>query len=293
MQINRLHPRFGGELIGLDTAAPISPETIRIVEEAMAAYAVCVIPNASLNDEDQIRFSRAFGPLELPTGPESSRRPGIARELFDVTNLGPDGNIAPPTLDAKTQEILEAFHTDSPFNTLPTKWSLLLGHIVPPEGANTNFIDMRAVYEDLSSATKRRIENLAAVHDLFSAFERHGVKFGNEEMRKLFPRTPHPLVRISASGRKALYTGWHAVGIVGMGEKEGVELLDELYRFATQAKYIYSHRWRQGDLVIWDNRCTMHSATSFERTRYKRDCRRATINEYEPDVSAAERGVAN
>ena len=286
MKINRLHPRFGGEIIGLDTSAPITPETIKIVEDAMAEYAVCVIRDASLKDEDHIRFSRAFGPLELPVGPESSRRPSVARELFDVTNLDADGNIVPPSLDAKTQEILEGFHTDSPFNTLPTKWSLLLGHIVPREGANTNFIDTRAVYEDLPQATQSRIENLTAVHDLFEAFERRGVKFGNDEMRRLFPRTVHPLVRSSASGRKALYIGWHAVGIVGLPEDEGIRLLDELYKFATQTKYIYSHKWRQGDLVIWDNRCTMHAATSYDRTQYKRDCRRATINEYEPDVSA-------
>lgn len=292
MQINRLHPRFGGEIIGLDTSAAITAETIRTVEEAMAVYAVCVIRNASLRDEDQIRFSRAFGPLELPTGPEASRRAGVARELFDVTNLDGSGNIVPPTLDAKTQEILEQFHTDSPFNTLPTKWSLLLGHIVPPEGANTNYIDTRAVYEDLPQATKDRIENLTAVHDLFGAFARRGVKFGNDDMRRLFPATPHPLVRTSASGRKALYMGWHAVGIVGMDENEARSLLDELYGFATQPKYIYSHKWRQADLVIWDNRCTMHSATSFDRMRFKRDCRRATINEYEPNAAIGAPGRA-
>lgn len=288
MRVSQLHPRFAGEIVGLDTSAPVTPDTVKEIEDAMAKYAVCVIRNASLNDEDHIRFSRAFGPLELPPPPEASRRPGVAPQLYDVTNLDANGNIAPSGLDPKTQAVLDGFHTDSPFNSLPTKWSLLLGHIVPPEGANTRFIDMRAVYEDLPGTKKDEIENLVAVHDLFGAFEHRGVKFGNEEMRKAYPSMTHPLVRTSASGHKALYMGWPTVGIVGWSEDEGYKLLDELYALATQDKYIYSHKWRQGDLVIWDNRCTMHAASPFERTRYKRDCRRTTINEHGPEVSTIE-----
>jgi alpha-ketoglutarate-dependent 2,4-dichlorophenoxyacetate dioxygenase len=285
MQITQLHPLFAAEIVGLDTAAPVSPATVEGVEAAMAKYAVCVVRDASLNDEDHIRFARAFGPLELPPPAEASRRPGVAPQLFDVTNLGADGEILPSKMDPKTQKILEGFHTDSPFNTLPTKWSLLLGHIVPPEGANTDYIDTRAVYQDLPEPTKARIEHLVAAHDLFTAFEQRGVAFGTEAMRLQYPQQDHPLVRTSASGRKALYTGWHAVGVNGLCAEEGLALLDELYSFATQDKYIYSHKWRRGDLVIWDNRCTMHAATPFARDRYKRDCRRTTINEYGPEIS--------
>lgn len=288
MQINHLHPLFAAEILGLDTAAPITPETIDAVEDAMARHAVCVIRGASLKDEDHIRFSRAFGPLELPPAAEASRRPGIDPRLYDVTNLDGNGDIIPTSLDARTQQVLEGFHTDSPFNSLPTKWSFLLGHIVPPEGANTDFIDTRAVYEDLAPEMKDRIERLVIEHDLFAAFEHRGVKFGTEEMRKQYPRMMHPLVRMSASGRKALYIGWHAVGIVGWSAEDGFALLDELYHFATQEKYIYSHKWRRGDLVIWDNRCTMHAATPYDRNRHKRDCRRTTINEYGPESSAIE-----
>jgi alpha-ketoglutarate-dependent 2,4-dichlorophenoxyacetate dioxygenase len=292
MQINPLHPRFAAEIIGLDISAPVTPEIVEFVENAMAKYAVCVVRNASLNDQDQIRFSRAFGEIEMPPGAEASRRPGVAPELFDVTNLGADGEIVPSMMPARTQEILEGFHTDSPFNTLPTKWSLLLGHVVPPEGANTNYIDTRAVYEDLPQAMKDRIEHLVAVHDLFGAFEHRGVKFGTDEMRKQFLSVAHPLVRTSASGRKALYIGWHAVGIEGMSDEEGRALIDELYAFATQDKYIYSHKWRQGDLVIWDNRCTMHAATPYERSRYKRDCRRTTLYEFKPEPAGNEAASA-
>ena len=290
MQINPLHPLFAAEIVGLDTSAPVTPQIVDFVEEAMARYAVCVVRGASLDDQDHIRFSRAFGSIEMPPPAEASRRPNVARELYDVTNLDANGDIAPATLDARTQEILEGFHTDSPFNDLPTKWSLLLGHVVPPEGANTNYIDTRAVYQDLPQAMKDRIEALVAVHDLFGAFERRGVQFGSPEMRKQFASVAHPLVRTSASGRKALYIGWHAVSIEGMDEQEGAALIDELYRFATQDRFVYSHKWRQGDLVIWDNRCTMHAATPYERSRYKRDCRRTTL--YQADAEPAGRQAA-
>ena len=285
MHIKPLHPLFAAEITGLDTSAPVTPEIVDAVERAMAEHAVCVIRNASLNDADHIRFSRAFGPLELPPG----SRGRVAPELYDISNLDSKGGIIPFDPDAKAQPIdFERFHTDSPFNSLPTKWSFLLGYVVPPEGADTLFVDTRAVYDDLPLATKGRIEGLVAEHDMFRALERTGVKFGDDAMRRMFPTLPHPLVRESASGRKTLYLGWHAVGVLGWPEVEAHALLDELLMFATQEKYIYAHKWRRGDMLIWDNRCTMHSATSFERYRYKRDCRRTTNNEYGPERSAIE-----
>jgi alpha-ketoglutarate-dependent 2,4-dichlorophenoxyacetate dioxygenase len=276
MQIRQLHPLFVGEITGLDTSAPVTPETNEAVERAMEKYAVCVIRNASLKDEDHIRFSRAFGPLESPPG--GGKR--ISPEIFDVGNLDANGEIRQPSAGGPNPADFERFHTDSPFNSLPTKWSLLLAYVVPPEGANTEYVDTRAVYEDLPQDTKDRIETLSADHDLFRALARSGVEFGDEKLRKALPAMSHPLVRTSASGRKALYLGWHAVNVTGWREEDGQKFLDELYAFATQPKYVYSHRWRPGDLVIWDNRCTMHSPTPFDRYRYKRDMRRTTINEY-------------
>lgn len=280
MEINQLHPRFVGEIIGLDTSGPIAPETVDFFEEAMAKYAVCVIRDASLSDADQIGFARAFGPLEL--APPNRR---ISPELYDIGNLQPDGEIVPPKPDGAQPADFELFHTDSPFNDLPTKWSFLLAYVTPPEGADTLYVDTRAVYEDLPQGLKDEIEDLSADHDLFRALQRNGVQFDDEGMKRDYPRMAHPLVRLSASGRKALYMGWHAVRIVGRSEEESQDLLERLYAFATQDKYVYAHKWRPGDMVVWDNRCTMHSATSFERYKYKRDMRRATINEFGPEVS--------
>jgi alpha-ketoglutarate-dependent 2,4-dichlorophenoxyacetate dioxygenase len=285
MQIRQLHPMFVGEIEGLETSGPVAPETVDAMEQAMTRHAVCVIRDFSLDDADHIAFSRAFGPLELPPG----GRGRIAPQLYDISNLDAKGEIIPPNPDAKAQPIdFERFHTDSPFNSQPTKWSFLLGHVVPPQGADTLFIDMRAVHADLSPGMQHRVADLVAEHDMFRALARTGVEFGDEKMRRMFPTMAHPLVRTAADGRKALYLGWHAVGIVGWPETQAQALLDELFRFATQEKYIYAHKWRQGDMLVWDNRCTMHSGTSFERYRYKRDCRRTTINEYGPERSGIE-----
>lgn len=284
MQINQLHPRFVGEIIGLDTSGPLSAADIDAVEDAMATYAVCVVRDFSLGDENHLRFARSFGPMEL--APPNKR---ITAGLYDIGNLDADGEIIPEDPEAKAKPTdFELFHTDSPFNSLPTKWSMLLCYVTPPVGANTDYIDTRAVYADLPQDMKDRIEDLVVDHDLFEALRRNGVEFGSEEMRKAYPRMAHPLVRTAANGSKALYMGWHGVRVEGWPEEEGLKLLDELYAFATQDKYIYSHKWRPRDLVIWDNRCTMHSATSFERYKYKRDMRRITINESGPEVSAIE-----
>ena len=284
MDIKQLHPLFVGEITGLDTAGPLTPDDVAGVEAAMAQYAVCVIRDASLSDADQIRFARAFGPLEL--APPGRKR--IAEELYDIGNLAADGEIIPPKPDGAQPADFELFHTDSPFNSWPTKWSMLLAYVTPPEGADTQFIDTRAVYDELPQAMKDQVEGMQVDHDLFRALQRNGVEFQDDAMRKNFPRMTHPLVRTSANGRKALYMGWHGVGITGWAEADALAFLDELYRFATQERFVYSHKWRPGDMVVWDNRCTMHSATSFERYRYKRDMRRATINEYGPEVSAIE-----
>jgi len=283
-----LHPIFAAEIIGADLSKEPDKELVRTVDDAMATYAVSVVRDVSDSDDDHIRFSRAFGPLELPPKMgrfNAARR--LRRELFDASNLDANGEIIPYHSEARRlARGAERFHTDSSFNKLPTKWSLLRGHIVPPEGGETHFIDTRAVYEALPAATRERIDGLVAVHDFWRGRERLGLTGVTEQQRAGLPPVTHPLVRTMPYGRKALYIGGHAVGIVGWQEDEALALLDELYEFATQDRFIYVHHWRQGDLVIWDNRCTLHRATPLENDAYKRDVRRTTINEYGPETSA-------
>lgn len=286
--INPLHPVFAAEILGADLRQPPDSEIVRIVEDAMARYAVTVVRDARISDDEHIRFSRAFGPLELPGG---FGKGGAARrlraELFDASNLDAEGRIIPYQSERRMlARGAERFHSDSSFNSLPTKWSLLRGHRVPAAGGDTHFVDTRAVYEDLPPRTRERIEGLSVVHDFWRGRERTGVTGVTYEQRAMMPPVVHPLVRTLPAGRKALYIGGHATGIVGWPEAEALALLDELYAFATQERYIYVHRWRQDDLVIWDNRCTLHRATPFESDSQVRDMRRTTLNEYGPETAA-------
>jgi alpha-ketoglutarate-dependent 2,4-dichlorophenoxyacetate dioxygenase len=288
---NPLHPLFAAEMHGADLRAPPPQELVAAVEAAMDRYAVLVIRGQHIDDEQHIRFSRAFGPLELPPdlGIRNVKR-RLRRELYDASNLDAEGNLL--ELDSTRRNYNRAneiFHTDSSFNDLPTKWSLLLAHVLPPEGGDTQFVDTRAVYDDLTPAMKEKIENLVAEHFLYNEWSRGGFIKVTDEMRRRMPPVQHPLVRQLPYGRKALYIGAHASHIVGWPIDEGRDLLQELYDFATQDKYIYSHRWRQGDLVIWDNRCTMHRAAPFDDSmRHVRDLRRTTVNEYGPECASTD-----
>jgi alpha-ketoglutarate-dependent 2,4-dichlorophenoxyacetate dioxygenase len=283
-----LHPIFAAEIIGADLGKEPDEALVRTIDDAMAKYAVGVVRDVSDSDDDHIRFSRAFGPLELP--PKMGRfnvARRLRRELFDASNLDANGEIIPYHSEARRlARGAERFHTDSSFNKLPTKWSLLRGHIIPPEGGDTHFIDTRAVYDALPAATRERIDGLTAVHDFWRGRERLGLTGVTEQQRAGLPPVTHPLVRTMPYGRRSLYIGGHAVGIVGWPEDEALALLDELYDFATQDRFIYVHNWRPNDLVIWDNRCTLHRATPLESDTYKRDVRRTTINEHGPETSA-------
>jgi len=292
VNIRPLHPIFAAELTGANLAVPPTPEFVETVERAMAKYALTVIRDANISDEEHIRFSRAFGPLELPPGLDRFDSNGapktrIATELYDISNLDENNEIIPRNSERRRlAKATERFHTDSSFHLMPTKWSLLRGHIIPPVGGDTHFIDTRAVYDELPQKMKDHIEDIVVVHDFWRGRELLGATGITDEMRRTMPAVNHPLVRTLPYGRRALYIGGHSSGIVGWPEDEALGLLDELYDFATQEKFIYAHKWRQGDMVIWDNRCTLHRATPLETDDYKRDVRRATVNEYGPERSA-------
>ena len=293
MKVEKLHPLFAAELIGADTARPDS-ELVQSVEDLMREYAVlCIRGQSHIDDEQHLAFARAFGPLELP-GSTPHRGGRVAFGLYDVSNLGPDGEIADADSPrAKIAKGNELFHADSSFNDLPSKWSMLRGVIVTPEGGATETIDMRAVYEALPQATKDRLEGLEAKHNYFHSRRKAGAEI-DESSNPLaaYMRAEHPLVRISASGRPTLFVGAHVERISGMDEAESAALLEELIALATQPRFIYSHQWQAGDILIWDNRCTLHRGTEYDYRRHKRDMRRATINEAGEDRSAIPEGLS-
>ncbi len=293
MDVNTLHPLFAAELTGVDAARP-NQALVDLVEDLMREYAVlCIRGQGHIDDEQHLAFARLFGPLELPGhAPHNGGR--VAFGLYDVSNLGPDGEIADPDSPrAKISKGNELFHADSSFNDLPSKWSMLRGVIVTPERGETETIDMRAVYDALPEVMKDRIARLRAQHNYFHSRRKAGAEV-DESANPLAPymRAEHPLVRTSASGRPALYVGAHTERVLGMADAESTALIEDLIAFATQPHFVYAHKWRQGDILIWDNRCTLHRGTEYDYRHHKRDMRRATINEGGEDRSAIPEGLS-
>jgi len=293
IEVAKLHPLFAAELRGVDVARP-DAALVGLVEDLMREHAVlCIRGQGHIDDEQQLAFARAFGPLELPGNtPHNGGR--VAFGLYDVSNLGPDGAIIDPDSPrARISKGNELFHADSSFNDLPSKWSMLRGVIVTAEGGETETIDMRAVWDALPQAMKDRVAGLRAQHNYFHSRRKAGAEV-DESGNPLAPymRAEHPVVRPSASGRPALFVGAHTQRIVGLDESESKALIEELIAFATQPHFVYAHKWRQGDILIWDNRCTLHRGTAYDYRRQMRDMRRATINEAGEDRSAIPAGLS-
>jgi alpha-ketoglutarate-dependent 2,4-dichlorophenoxyacetate dioxygenase len=292
---------FGAEIQGADLHREPDSELLAAVEQAMAEHAVVVLRGQAISDEEQIRFSRAFGPLELPPhmGLKRSQQHVLQRrirpEMYDVANIDENGDLLPyESLKMASNRANEEFHTDSSFNALPTKWSLLSARIVPPAGADTLYADTRAAYDALPAQLKAKAEGAVAEHYFWKTRSRAGFDTITEEMRRAMPPVPQRVVRVlPESGRKALLIDNHATHVLGWSVEEGQRFLDELNAFATQPQFVYRHQWRAGDLVIWDNRCTLHRATPYDIFKFKRDMRRTTINESGPEISStAALGIA-
>jgi alpha-ketoglutarate-dependent 2,4-dichlorophenoxyacetate dioxygenase len=294
--INRLGPQFEGsafaaEFLGADLHEPPSDALVDAFEEAMAKYAVVVLRDQQIDDAEQIRFARAFGPLELP--PHMGMRPAamkvrVGYGLYDISNLDVDGNFLPEdSLRLIFNKSNENFHTDSSFNTLPTKWSMLSARVLPPTGGDTEFCDARAAWDALPGDLRELAAKATAEHWLWKTRVDAGKMQISDEMRNAMPPARHPVVRrVAESGRTALYLGAHVTHIVDWDPEDSKRFISAINSHIANPAFRYAHSWRLGDLLVWDNRCTLHRATAYEVFKHKRDMRRATINEYGPEVSS-------
>src|SRR5258707_9123894 len=289
--VTPLHPLFVAKITEVDLGRPIDETTQTAIEHAMDTYAVCVLPGQHLEDEELIAFSRLYGPLEVSTdiGRKSSagrNRRIVYREIFDISNLDENGGIRGDQ-DARSslQQVTQLWHTDLAFRQGSAKWSMLHAKVIPPAGGDTEFADTRAACDALPEAMKRRLEGLVAEHSLWHSTAQRGGYVPTEEERRSHPSVRHQLVRRHpGSGRNALYIASYASHIIGMPVEEGQALPAELIEFATQPQFVYRHKWQAGDLVIWDNRCTVHRATPFAATDHVRDMRRTTIIDRAADM---------
>ena len=277
-----LHPHFVGSVSGVNLSESVDPGALAEIEAALDRHAVLVFPRQALDDEQQIRFARRFGPLEHSIGAiRKDRKTRLRSELADVSNLNADDVIRSRD-DAWRMMLLanELWHTDSSFKRVPGKFSLLSAREVPPAGGETEFADLRAAYDALDETTKRKIEDLVAEHSIFHSRSLVGYTDFTDEERAALPPVPRAVVRIlPTSGRKTLYLASHASHIVGWPVEQGRRLLKNLIDFATQPRFLYRHRWNAGDLLIWDNRCTLHRARPYDDLNHRRDMRRVTVED--------------
>jgi alpha-ketoglutarate-dependent 2,4-dichlorophenoxyacetate dioxygenase len=286
-----LHPVFAGEVAGVDCRRPLGPEEVAAIDAGMDEYAVLVFRDQDLTDAEQIAFTRHFGELESYGTPGHIRKRGEQRlgpGIADFSNLDKDGRI----MSAEDRIWFfklgdRLWHSDSSFRPVPAKYSILSGRVIPSWGANTEFADMRAAYDALDERTKAEIEDLVCEHSLKYSREAIGFTDLTEEEIAAFQPAHQRLVRTHpATRRKSLFLASHAGAILGWTVPEARMFLRDLTEHATQRQFVYSHAWRPYDLVIWDNRTTMHRARRFDRNEV-RDVRRTTLAGDAPTIEQA------
>jgi alpha-ketoglutarate-dependent 2,4-dichlorophenoxyacetate dioxygenase len=281
ISFRELHPAFAAEVTGIDCRRDLDRDEVAAVETGMDRYAVLVFPDQVISDEQQLAFTLNFGELEnYATGGHIRKRDDsrLGSGMADFSNLDKDGRI----ISAEDRVWFfklgdRLWHSDSSFRPVPAKYSLLSGRVLPSWGANTEFADMRAAYDALDVRTKTEVEDLVCLHSLMYSRQAIGFTDLTEQEIAAFRPVRQRLVRTHpVTGRKSLFLSSHAGAIEGWTIPEARMFLRDLTEHATQREFVYSHAWRPFDLVIWDNRTTMHRARRFDRNEV-RDVRRTTL----------------
>ncbi|MBW4089602.1 MAG: TauD/TfdA family dioxygenase [Proteobacteria bacterium] len=280
LSVQPLQPDFAGEVSGVDLTRPLSTDEVAAIEAGMDRYTVLVFHDQHLTDEQQMAFTRNFGAIETARGGNVTK-PGeqrLPQGMNDVSNLGQDNR--PLARDDRRRLFNlgnQLWHSDSSFRAVPAKYSILSCRLPANRGGNTEFADMRAAWDTLDPATKAEVEGLICEHSLIYSRGTLGFTDLTDEEKAQFRPVRQSLVRTHpVSGRRSLYLASHIGTIVGWPRPEAMAFIRELAEHATQPGFVYVHRWRQWDLVMWDNRQTMHRVRRFD-DREPRDMRRTTV----------------
>ena len=280
ISIRQIHPVFVGEVLGADLTRPLSPADVATIEAGMDRYAVLVFRGQDITDDQQMAFTLNFGAIENAVGgnitkPHEYR---LKKGMIDVSNLDKDGK----PLERNDRRRMfnlgnRLWHSDSSFRAKPAKYSILSARTVASQGGNTEFADMRAAYDTLDDETRATIEDLVCEHSLIYSRGSMGFTELTDDEKAMMKPVRQRLVRTHpVTGRKSLYLSSHAGTILGWPVPEARDFLRDLNEHATQRELVYIHRWRLHDLVIWDNRQTMHRVRRFDESQ-PRDMRRTTI----------------
>jgi len=283
IELAPLHPTLGAELRGVDLTRPVGPQVFAEIDAAFNRHGILVFPEQPVTDEQQLEFSRLFGPLEVNpnyAGTKMRLRPDVA----DISNLDAEGRVLARDDRRNLFNIgNQLWHTDSSFKRVLAKCSLLSARELPSPGlmggGETEFADLRAAWDALPAARRHELDGLVVEHSIFRSRSQIGFADFNDEIFKQLPPVPQVLVRHHRySGRTSLYLASHASHIIGWPVEKGRALIEELVVFATQSQFVYRHRWTVGDLVIWDNRCTMHRGRPYDDTQ-RRVLHRTTVSD--------------
>lgn len=286
LSLQPLSPHIAAEASGLDLSRPIDAAAAAEIERAMDRFAVLVWRDQPLDEDQQMDFTRWFGPLQVGFGRivAGAKRRLKHAAMGDISNLDEDGVVTPRNHKKVFTAIGNmVWHSDSSFQKPAAKYSILTSHCLPSWGGETEFADMRAAYDALPERTKALVEPLEAEHFALHSRFMLGDEDYTPEQKAALPPVRWPIVRTHpGSGRKSLYIGAHARAVDGMTTPEGRLLLAELLEHATQPQFVYRHHWRLGDVVMWDNRAVLHRGKRFDFAE-RRELRRSTTD----DVASA------
>ena len=290
LQFKSLHPAFAAEVEGADLRAPLPPGQAAEIEAAMDRFAVLVFPGQDIDDDQQMAFGLNYGLMEAETATVDVHKRRLKHaQMNDISNLDERGQLLAAD-DRRRMFNLgnQLWHSDSSFKAIPAKYSLLHGRVVTPEGGETEFADMRAAWDALPLRQQEKLRDLVCEHSLLFSRAQLGFAEFTEEERTKFAPVPQRLVRRHpGSDRLSLYLASHIGRIQGWMVPEALALIRDLVEHATQREFVYSHAWRRQDLVMWDNRCTMHRGRPFEDRQFPRDMRRVTLMDSRPTLEQA------
>ncbi len=290
LQLKPLHPIFAAEASGVNLKSPLSDSNRKAINAAMNQYGVLVWRNQFLSGEEQIEFSQSFGELDIGLKRVFKRKERLADErLIDISNVALDGQLhqrdSAKNLSSFANQL---WHSDSSFMSPKAAYSMLQSLVIPKEGGNTEFTDLRAAYDELTPYLKEELEGLSAEHYALHTRILLGDDAYTDEQKKAIPPAIWPLIQTHpGSGRKLLFVGVHAQRVVDWPIAEGRIFLLDLLEHATQRHLVYSHKWNVGDLVMWDNRSTLHRGRRYDLNE-RRELRRTTLNDtQQPELSAS------
>ncbi len=282
------HPALGAEVRGIDMRHPIDLETVQVIRDAWTRHLVLVFPDQRVSDQEHVAFTRLFGEPEIFHQTSLNLRSDRVKDIFLVSNVDEQGRLMKPSEPSqKHLSSSRQWHTDSSYRPMPSVGSLLHGIEISRTGGITQFINMYMVYDDLPGTLRRQVEGRRARHDFGMLHRLTGAPPPTAEEQAAMPPVWHPMVRRHpVSGRKSLYiSSIYNDAIEGLDDRAARQLIEELTAFAAQPKYMYRHVWEPHDVVMWDNRCTVHAVTPHDPNE-RRVMHRTTIVGNEPVVAA-------